>query len=58
MLVEPEYESFKAFMESFLSFRGSIFRGLSVTIPHKENALRYLKETGPEIEDLGGPSAR
>jgi 3-dehydroquinate dehydratase/shikimate dehydrogenase len=24
-----------------------------VTIPHKENALRYLKETGSEIEELG-----
>ena len=26
--------------------------GLSITIPHKENALRYLKEKGAEIEPL------
>jgi 3-dehydroquinate dehydratase/shikimate dehydrogenase len=52
MLVEPGYESFKAFMESFLNFDGLDLSGLSVTLPHKENALRYLKEKGAEIEPL------
>src|SRR5207247_873510 len=52
MLVEPGYESFKAFMESFLNFEGLDLSGLSVTLPHKENALRYLKEKGAEIEPL------
>jgi 3-dehydroquinate dehydratase/shikimate dehydrogenase len=52
MLVEPSYESFKAFMESFLAFEPLHLRGLSVTIPHKENALRYLQWKGAEIEEL------
>ena len=43
LLVEPSYESFKAFMETFLPHEGLLLSGLSVTIPHKENALRYLK---------------
>jgi 3-dehydroquinate dehydratase/shikimate dehydrogenase len=52
MLVEPGWESFKAFMETFVPFEGLDLSGLSVTIPHKENALRYLKEKGAEIEPL------
>ncbi len=52
MLVQPEYEAFKAFMESFLAFAPLDLTGLSITIPHKENALRYLKEKGAEIEPL------
>ena len=51
-LVNPGYESFKAFMESFLAFDGLHLSGLSVTIPHKENALRYLTERGAAIEPL------
>jgi 3-dehydroquinate dehydratase/shikimate dehydrogenase len=53
MLVEADYESFKSFIEGFRNFEGMNLSGLSVTIPHKENALRYLKETGSEIEELG-----
>jgi 3-dehydroquinate dehydratase/shikimate dehydrogenase len=52
MLVNPGYESFKAFMESFLAFEPLDLAGLSVTLPHKENALRYLKEKNAEIEPL------
>ena len=52
MLVDPSYESFKAFMETFVPFEGLHLSGLSITIPHKENALRYLKEKGAEIEPL------
>jgi 3-dehydroquinate dehydratase / shikimate dehydrogenase len=52
LLVQGGYESFKAFMESFLAFAPLDLSGLSVTIPHKENALRYLKEKGAEIEPL------
>jgi 3-dehydroquinate dehydratase/shikimate dehydrogenase len=51
-LVEGSYESFKAFMESFLGFAPLNLSGLSITIPHKENALRYLKEKGAQIEPL------
>jgi len=52
MLVEPGWESFKAFMETFLAFEPLHLRGLSVTLPHKENAMRYLAEKGAEIEPL------
>jgi 3-dehydroquinate dehydratase/shikimate dehydrogenase len=52
LLVNPGYESFKAFMESFLAFTPLHLGGLSVTIPHKENALRYLQEKGGAIDPL------
>jgi 3-dehydroquinate dehydratase / shikimate dehydrogenase len=52
LLVEPGYESFKAFMESFVHFEKLDLAGLSVTIPHKENALKYLAEKGGTIDPL------
>ena len=52
MLVEASYESFKAFIETFRDFPGLNLSGLSITIPHKENALRYLKEKSLAIEPL------
>jgi 3-dehydroquinate dehydratase/shikimate dehydrogenase len=53
LLVNEGYESFKAFMESFLAFAPLDLSGLSVTIPHKENALRHLRERGgAEIDPL------
>jgi 3-dehydroquinate dehydratase/shikimate dehydrogenase len=52
MLVQPGYESFKAFMEEFANYKPLHLRGLSVTLPHKENALTYLQEQGAEIEPL------
>ncbi len=52
MLVNAGYESFKAFMESFLAFDGMDLSGLSITIPHKENALRYLQEKGGTIDPI------
>jgi len=52
LLVNEGYESFKAFMETFVPFDGLHLSGLSVTIPHKENALRYLQEKGAEVEPL------
>jgi 3-dehydroquinate dehydratase/shikimate dehydrogenase len=52
MLVQSGYESFKAFMEDFTNFEPLELRGLSVTIPHKENALKYLQEKNAEIEPL------
>jgi 3-dehydroquinate dehydratase/shikimate dehydrogenase len=50
MLVNPGYESFKAFMESFLLFEPLQLSGLSITQPHKENALRYVRERGGRID--------
>jgi 3-dehydroquinate dehydratase/shikimate dehydrogenase len=52
LLVNPGYESFKAFMESFVPFEGLDLSGLSVTLPHKENALKYLRDKGAEVEEL------
>ncbi|HEX8323925.1 MAG TPA: type I 3-dehydroquinate dehydratase [Tepidisphaeraceae bacterium] len=52
LLVEPSYESFKAFMETFVPFDALHLSGLSITIPHKENALRYLTEKGATIDPL------
>ena len=52
LLVEKSYESFKAFMETFLAFAPLHLSGLSITIPHKENALRYLKEKGGHVDEL------
>jgi 3-dehydroquinate dehydratase/shikimate dehydrogenase len=52
LLVNAGYESFKAFMETFVPFEGLDLSGLSVTLPHKENALRYLKEKGAQVEEL------
>lgn len=52
--VQPGYESFKAFMESFLEFEPLDLSGLSITLPHKQNALRYLRETGGIIDSLAG----
>lgn len=52
LLVEGSYESFKAFMETFLEFEPLMLSGLSITIPHKENALKYLQERGATIEPL------
>jgi 3-dehydroquinate dehydratase / shikimate dehydrogenase len=50
--VNAGYESFKAFMESFLAFAPLELSGLSVTLPHKENALRYLQEINGEVDPL------
>lgn len=52
LLVNAGYESFKAFMESFIAAPGLDLSGLSITIPHKENALQYLSEKGAAIDPL------
>jgi 3-dehydroquinate dehydratase/shikimate dehydrogenase len=50
LLVSPGYESFKAFMETLGRDQHLDLRGLSVTLPHKENAYRYLKEVGGDVD--------
>lgn len=52
LLVQPGYESFKAFMETWLGFVPLDLSGLSITLPHKENALRYAREVGATIDPL------
>ncbi len=51
-LVEPGYENFARFMDGFLSRPWLDLRGLSVTIPHKENALRYLRDNSAHVDSL------
>jgi 3-dehydroquinate dehydratase/shikimate dehydrogenase len=50
MQVGPSYESFKAFMAEVQARPWLDFRGFSVTIPHKENAVRFLREVGGELD--------
>ena len=52
MPIPPEYEHFKAPVASWLDFKALHFRGASVTIPHKANLLRFVKEQGGWIEPL------
>ena len=43
--VEPGFGNFSRFLDALVQRSWVDFRGLSVTIPHKENALKYV---GPE----------
>ncbi len=52
MPIPPEYEHFKATMLTWLDWESLHFRGASVTIPHKENLLRFVEERGGTIEPL------
>lgn len=59
LLVNEGYESFKAFMETFVASPAGplLLDGLSITIPHKENAYRYLCESaacGRHVEANAG----
>ena len=50
--IPPEYEHFKATVGSWLDFAPLHFRGASVTLPHKQNLLRFVRESGGTIEPL------
>jgi 3-dehydroquinate dehydratase/shikimate dehydrogenase len=52
MKVESSYESLKAFLAEVLARPWLDFRGFSVTMPHKEHALRFLRETGGKVDPL------
>jgi len=47
-----EYEHFKATVGALVDHPGLDFRGASVTIPHKENLLRFVRERGGRIDPL------
>lgn len=49
LLIEPTYEAFEAFVRGAMDRPWMDLRGLSVTIPHKENALRFV---GDRVEPL------
>lgn len=52
MPIAPAYEAFKASVFSWLDLPELHFQGASVTIPHKENLLRFVREQGGVIEPL------
>ncbi len=52
MPIPPEYEHFKATVGEWLDFAPLHFHGASVTIPHKQNLIRFVEERGGEIEPL------
>jgi 3-dehydroquinate dehydratase / shikimate dehydrogenase len=54
LLVEPDYESFAAFMDACVERDWLDVRGFSVTLPHKENALRYLGDRIDPPADMIG----
>jgi len=50
--VPPEYEHFKATVGSLVDHAHLGFRGASVTIPHKQNLIRFVRERGGRIDPL------
>lgn len=51
-LLEGGYDEFARFMQQWLERDWLDFGGCSVTIPHKEHALRWLKQAGGQVEPL------
>jgi len=52
LLVEGGKDKFEKFMRSILARGWLGFRGFSVTIPHKQNALKFVKKNQGFIEPL------
>jgi 3-dehydroquinate dehydratase/shikimate dehydrogenase len=52
LLAAGGQEEFSAFMDNILSRPWLDFRGFSVTIPHKENALNYVKSKQGVVDPL------
>jgi len=52
LLVEGGREGFEKFLNNILSREWLDFKGFSVTIPHKQNALNYVKAKDGFIEPL------
>ncbi len=52
MPIPDAYEHFKATVGAWLDFAPLDFKGASVTIPHKENLLKFVDERGGEVEPL------
>lgn len=50
--VPPEWEHFKASLSSMLDHEALHFRGASVTMPHKQHLVRFVKEHGGRIDDF------
>jgi 3-dehydroquinate dehydratase/shikimate dehydrogenase len=52
LLVKGRREGFNDFIDNIFKWSWLDFRGFSVTIPHKRNALDYVKSAGGLIEPL------
>ena len=52
MPIEQGYESFKATVISWLDMASLHFQGASVTLPHKQNLLRFVQDQGGCVEPL------
>lgn len=52
LLLEGGMAEFRLFMDSIIQREMLSFRGFSVTIPHKQNALNYVKQKEGRIEAL------
>jgi 3-dehydroquinate dehydratase/shikimate dehydrogenase len=52
LLVGECWEEFKTFLDGVREREWLGFCGISVTIPHKAHALRYVKESGGQLEPL------
>ena len=50
--IEPSYEAFTEVAAAWLDDPDLNFRGASVTIPHKQNLLRFVRSRGGEVEPL------
>ena len=52
LLVEGGTDEFNQFMRNILNRQWLGFKGFSITIPHKENALNFVKQSSGSIETL------
>ena len=52
LLVDDNWDSFTAFLDGLRQRNWLHFRGASVTIPHKDHALRYVKQAEGILEPL------
>ncbi len=52
LLIEPVWDIFKQTLEGFIERKWLDFRGLSVTIPHKHNAMEYVHYKQGRLEPL------
>jgi 3-dehydroquinate dehydratase/shikimate dehydrogenase len=50
--IPPEWEHFKASLHAMLDFKPLDLRGLSVTLPHKEHLVRFVREAGGRLDTL------
>ncbi|NNM86937.1 MAG: shikimate dehydrogenase [Phycisphaerae bacterium] len=54
LAVEPDYDNFCSALDALRQCPGLNPGGVSVTIPHKHHAMRYVLEHGGTVEDAAG----